>query len=226
MFLKAVALAVSGPLLFSGLWSLDRASLVVLRGLVYEAPQQDGPDSAAEAGGSGAADLAGEIRRVGTSSSSTSPAPCAPCQCPPAAPDERRFSFAGRVVYRAAVAGDDELHWLVWVLIALYWAVAALCGWSWRACLGPQAGSRTSALAAERHRPRGAGYRAGLTPPRRSDTPAGPSSLALGRRRTGRRTLRSVCRRRRDASGRASSSALARRGSSVQHREHMHEHMR
>ena len=168
MFVKAVALAVSAPLLFSGFWTLDRASLVVLRGSIFETPQHegDGPGDIPGAELDGVAEMAVKLRGSSTSSTTPSPTPCPPCQCPPAAPDERQFRFAARIIYRAAVAGDDELHWLVWILAALYGAVAALCGWSWRACLGAQAGSRPGSLASERHRPRGAGYRAGLTPPR------------------------------------------------------------
>ena len=157
MFLKAFVLAVSGPLLFSGWLALDRASLVVLRGsATFETPQQVNED-----GASATADI--EDSAESTTSSTTSRGPCAACECQ--GPDPVEFGFTARIVYRAAVAGDDELQRLVWLLAFLYGAVAVTCGWACRGCCADGSG-RSSAVAAEVRRTRGAGYRAWLTPPR------------------------------------------------------------
>ena len=172
MFFKALALAVSGPLLLSGWLALDRASLIVLRGSsTFETPQQaveDGPSATAEFGFSGSSDVGARSSAESSTSPTTSSAPCAPCVCSSSAttPDPAEFGFTARIVYRAAVAGDDELQRLVWLLAALYGAVAATCGWACRGCWADGGGGRTGSVAAERLRTRGAGYRAGLAPPR------------------------------------------------------------
>ena len=171
MFFKALALAVSGPLFLSGWLALDRASLVVLRGSAsLETPQQaveDGPGVAAEFGMSGRSGTGARASAESSSSPTTSRPPCAACECSTAAngPESTEFGFAGRIVYRAAVAGDTELQRLVLLLALLYGAFASTCGWACRGCCSDGSG-RSSSVAAEVRRTRGAGYRAGLTPPR------------------------------------------------------------
>ena len=161
MIFRAVALAVfvCGPL-----WLADRGSFELRGTGSFERPQ---PEPKNGAGGDEISEgrSAPDVRSASGENSSSSPtaspsSSCRPCLCDSkgASPE---LGFVARVVYRAATSGDVELNRLVWLFVALGGATTCTCGWACRACAGDRA-SWTGGVAAARHRPRGAGYRAGF----------------------------------------------------------------
>lgn len=162
----ASALVLAVPLLLttrSGEWLLRGAGPNVAG---QPQPVSGDPQYGASGNGSVAGDEGAEVRAEwsSTSASTGSTTGCPECACEPsllASPPSG--TFMARILYRATYAGDFEVNVLVWISLALYGAAAASCGWAWRGC---SSGAGAGTLASQRVRPRGAGYRAGLSAPR------------------------------------------------------------
>jgi hypothetical protein len=176
MFLRAVVLGFS---VACPLFLLEQGASF-LRGSKFLQPEP-GPDQTVNDGGRvfdvefwgefGQREAGSEGEGVvsSSSSSSTTSTPCPACVCGPGvrpsglAPDE--YGFAARVAYRAAVANDPEFDLIVLGFVVLYGLAAGTCGFALQGCWADLASRRSSSVATERLRPRGAGYRAGLTAP-------------------------------------------------------------
>ena len=111
--------------------------------------------------------LGDEVVETGERPSTTS---CPPCQCPecllvetgPRGPPPH-VTIIGRLTLQLLYEEQVSFDRLVLGFLLLYGAGAAVVGWAIAAARA--ASRRASSLASQGHRPRGAGYRAGLSAP-------------------------------------------------------------